>query len=485
MMKLDRLKPILVCIRASSGDFRFDCLAEDRIRIGRRKENEISISDPDVSRYHAEILPAENKVVLVDRHSSNGVYLNGSRISNVEVNAGDVIEIGRNELIIEPALPKEQAMATFMNKAAEYLNRKKAVFATRVLQRALDLNPVHPGTHFQMARALLEQGRFESAAGIVEKGLSLQPDSAEAYFIKGMIEDGLGNLASAESFYRKSLSLDPAGESVKKKLRVLEEKVGLYDKLKTLTLGGEDNKSDPLPDSWATLESGPFAIRFRLNQDLINVKKIIRTLLRSHQKLGQRYGYFPDRVPVEIFSNTLEFGRRVGSRHEEFALSAAAVTADAIVVCAAPGAIKDPQFLYMVVTHEYVHFMLNVMTGGNCPFWLNEGLAQFESQNLPQRMLNDLEQAAKGEYLLPVEMLEEPFETLQDDRLIRLAYAQSYSLIEYLIEFNGFSWFKEVLHQLKQGHDASEALASLATNYSDLEQGWEAWLKNKSSNEIN
>jgi hypothetical protein len=65
------------------------------IRIGRHPDNDIIISDPRVSEHHAELrrTPA-GRYSITDLGSRNGTYVNGTRVSQQELNEGDIIAIG-------------------------------------------------------------------------------------------------------------------------------------------------------------------------------------------------------------------------------------------------------------------------------------------------------------------------------------------------------------------------------------------------------
>jgi ABC transport system ATP-binding/permease protein len=65
-------------------------------RIGRRPDNDIVIVDPDVSEQHAELRRAPaSRCSIIDVGSLNGTYVNGTRVSQQELNEGDIIAIGR------------------------------------------------------------------------------------------------------------------------------------------------------------------------------------------------------------------------------------------------------------------------------------------------------------------------------------------------------------------------------------------------------
>jgi hypothetical protein len=70
--------------------------------LGRSRQNEVVLDDPNVSRRHAEIRPRGGSWVLTDLGSTNGSSLNGRRIDNPEVlKPGDQIEVGTSTLTFE------------------------------------------------------------------------------------------------------------------------------------------------------------------------------------------------------------------------------------------------------------------------------------------------------------------------------------------------------------------------------------------------
>ena len=72
-------------------------LNKERITIGRKPHNDIQLDDPTVSGQHAAILMLQNAYVE-DLNSTNGVLLNGKKVTRRQLNHGDMIKIGRHEL---------------------------------------------------------------------------------------------------------------------------------------------------------------------------------------------------------------------------------------------------------------------------------------------------------------------------------------------------------------------------------------------------
>lgn len=73
-------------------------LRKDRVSIGRLEESDIALSDPGVSRRHAEVQRRDGEYVVVDLGSTNGTMVNEATISERTLQPGDRITIGRSVL---------------------------------------------------------------------------------------------------------------------------------------------------------------------------------------------------------------------------------------------------------------------------------------------------------------------------------------------------------------------------------------------------
>ena len=70
--------------------------------MGRSRQCDVTVDDPNVSRNHAEVRPRGGSWVLTDLGSTNGSRLNGHRVEGSEVlKPGDEIEVGTTVLRFE------------------------------------------------------------------------------------------------------------------------------------------------------------------------------------------------------------------------------------------------------------------------------------------------------------------------------------------------------------------------------------------------
>ena len=75
-----------------------------RVVIGRSKDCDVQITDPNASRRHAELRQEGAAYWVVDLDSTNGTMVNGRRTTRAKLDSGDVITIGSTDLVFERRL---------------------------------------------------------------------------------------------------------------------------------------------------------------------------------------------------------------------------------------------------------------------------------------------------------------------------------------------------------------------------------------------
>ena len=69
------------------------------VTIGRRKENIIVFTNPEVSSSHARIDKVGTDYILTDLQSTNGTFVNGLKVISHRLSHGDRVSIGKNVLL--------------------------------------------------------------------------------------------------------------------------------------------------------------------------------------------------------------------------------------------------------------------------------------------------------------------------------------------------------------------------------------------------
>ena len=74
-------------------------LTQGRIIVGRTADNDLQIDSRFVSRHHCQITTSANSCVIEDLNSTNGIYVKSRRVRRHYLNDGDVVLVGKHELI--------------------------------------------------------------------------------------------------------------------------------------------------------------------------------------------------------------------------------------------------------------------------------------------------------------------------------------------------------------------------------------------------
>jgi len=110
------------------------------------------------------------------------------------------------------------------------------------------------------------------------------------------------------------------------------------------------------------------------------------------------------------------------------------------------------------IAHELTHLVIHQMTlnpYSDLPTWLDEGLAMQSEGPLRAQFSNSLEAAIASDTLISVQSLSSPFSAYSN--LSYLSYAQSYSLVEFLINEYGRGKMLELLTTFREGSGYDDA----------------------------
>ena len=83
------------------GDGKRTVLSGEQLVLGRSRDCDVTIEDPNVSRRHAELRREGAGWVVIDLGSTNGIKVNGRRVQEASLQPGDEIAIGISRLSFE------------------------------------------------------------------------------------------------------------------------------------------------------------------------------------------------------------------------------------------------------------------------------------------------------------------------------------------------------------------------------------------------
>ncbi len=70
-----------------------------RLIVGRTPDNDLQIDSRFISRHHCQVITTAHSCVIEDLNSTNGIYVKSTRVRRHHLNDGDVVLIGKHELI--------------------------------------------------------------------------------------------------------------------------------------------------------------------------------------------------------------------------------------------------------------------------------------------------------------------------------------------------------------------------------------------------
>jgi pSer/pThr/pTyr-binding forkhead associated (FHA) protein len=147
-------------------------LKVDKTTVGRVEDNTFQIADPSVSSHHCEIHLQSEGLLIKDLNSTNGSFINGEKITEATLKAGQTLKLGQVELRIDDGtVPAPAKLATAPASG------KPRQDQTMVMQRGVSLD--------QLTEP--RSSGFDTAG----KGFTKKSNSTNRYFLIGGVIIGV------------------------------------------------------------------------------------------------------------------------------------------------------------------------------------------------------------------------------------------------------------------------------------------------------
>lgn len=238
------------------------------------------------------------------------------------------------------------------------------------------------------------------------------------------------------------------------------------------------------PAKWQTVKNTHFVIYYHNAQD-----KFIRQLIKEaedyyidiSEALGlRRYDFWlwEKRAKIYIYDSAEAYFLATGQP----SWSAGMVLPQDKVI-RAYSAEKD--FFKTVLPHEMGHIIFREFVGFNnraVPVWLDEGVAVYQQQVKSQGLYALCRKAMEEKTFMPMDKLQtlNPF-SLKDKEQVQLFYAESFTIVDFLLTRFGKDNFVLFCQRLRDKQDLRSAIAYAYPfrNLQDLGRGWEKYLRDE------
>ena len=287
------------------------------------------------------------------------------------------------------------------------------------------------------------------------KEASLACDDARTFEFLGDIYYNRAELDDARFYFAKSLSLDPGLSSVRGKLKKV-----IID----MRLAKERG----------VVKSPHFNIMYTKDRP-VDTSFVQSVLEKCYFEVGDDFKYFPDSRTSIVFYPQDDFQKMFATPSGTRAIY------DGNIRVPLPTEKLSDSELAQYIRHEYTHAVISAKTKNNCPTWLSEGLAVWESYKespgaIDKAMTDnvDLESCR-------MEKLKKAFDHKSEtESELAADYILSYSAVKYMLDAWGMAGLNKLLGRIHDGEHFINAVDDeFLISEKDFEKRWKSYLMDK------
>jgi hypothetical protein len=326
--------------------------------------------------------------------------------------------------------------------------------AKHYFEAALRFQPDNATFLIYYAACLWRSGRAAEAVPYAERAVRADPSSPDALAMLGFAQFSSDHTQEAIRAWKRSLKLRP------------DSTVSQY-----LARAERESSAE---SEFSQHESSHFNLHFEGKQTSDSFRRDLLATLESHyDDLVRDLGYSPhDTIVVTLYTEQAFFD-------VTRAPTWSGAVNDGKLRIPISGMTSMTSDLSRVLKHELAHSFVAQMSGGRCPAWLHEGIAQIEEGKSSATYGRPLAQLFGGDRDIPYNALEGSFMRFGTPEAI-VAYAESLAAVEYIRDSYGMSDLPRILERISQGSSTEAALrATIHTDYSQLRDELAKWLKDK------
>jgi tetratricopeptide (TPR) repeat protein len=340
---------------------------------------------------------------------------------------------------------KRNLAEEYANYGYMLLNKRQYEQADEYLVKALELYP--EDNNYTLLRGICTYllKKYDVARYELDRAVAQKPDSIEALYYLGLAMYDSDSRFQAVELWERALKLSPGRADI-------------------TSLLNKARKEMAVESAMDRGHSSRFNVTYDPDVNATTAQAILDVLESASNQIGAELGHFPEaRVPVAIYK-----------RDDYKTVTASPDWSGGVydgTIRLPFGSISEVTApLRAILFHEYAHVIVYDLTHGNCPLWLNEGIAEFFGNG--QLGSSDMRQKQPAVKRSPVDLrtLEGNFSGLSTSQA-SAAYQNSYSVVNYLVTVYGWHRIKEILTNLGKGMKIDAAIAETLNDYSITYEG--------------
>ncbi|WP_168205967.1 peptidase MA family metallohydrolase [Geobacter sp. FeAm09] len=337
----------------------------------------------------------------------------------------------------------EKVTAALANAYAAYghqlFTQKRYEQADAIFLKAQELYP--DDATYALLRGICNYHlkRYETARAELEQARSQAGDSIEVLFFLGLVLYDTDNRQQAVELWELALKRAPGRKEI----------------LDVLNKARKETAVEAAMDQG---HSSRFDLSYDPDVDTAFALAVLDVLEAAANTVNSELDHYPQaRVPIGIYKRG-DFKTVTDSPDWSGGVY------DGKIRLPFGGAKEMNPALRAVLYHEYAHVVVFELTRGNCPLWLNEGVAEVFGRTQYDRPLTELEHAVRRGAVTDFRKLEKSFSGLSAADAA-LAYQQSYSMVNHLVTTYGWYRVKQILVGLGNGLNAEAAIAAALADF--------------------
>lgn len=326
----------------------------------------------------------------------------------------------------------------------------------------------------QEVERLMSTWRMDEAKEALDALVASSPDSAQALFLRGRYAFLQGEYARATQLVDQAINVGGANPYWEQTREIIAS-TGEVTK---------DYEAHTSPDGRFVLYVEPGG------RDRVLLPYAFEALDRAYVELGKELGHTPETpIRVEVYPSTATLAKVSSLTEDEIR------TSGTIALCkynrlmiTSPKALMRGYEWVDTLVHEYVHYVINHKTQNRVPIWMHEGMAKYlerrwrgpDAQRLSPSSEHMLRQRLDKDELITFEQMHPSMAKLPSQEDTAVAFAEVYTVMEYLRAEVGEGAFAKVLEGINEGLDAPEAFARvLGVTFPEFEVTWRSYLKTR------
>ncbi len=326
--------------------------------------------------------------------------------------------------------------------------------SSRYFESALRFQPENSTVLIYYAALLVRRGNASQSLAYAERAVRAAPYSADAYTMLGYAQFASDHTREAITAWKRSLQLRP------------DPKVEQFL--------AKAQREQSVESDFAQGESSHFTLHYEGKQTSETLRSQILAALESdYDDLVRDLGNPPrDNILVTLYTEQAFFDVTQAPTWS------GAINDGKLRIPISGLSSMTPELAH-VLKHELAHSFITQLSGGRCPPWLHEGIAQLLEPKSLGGEGHQLSLLFKAQRNIPLNALEGSFQRFSGAEAY-VAYAESLAAVSYINDSYGLSDIQRILQRISQGSSTEAALrATIHSDYGQFETDLARYLADK------